>query len=155
MGSKKQDWYIQTTEREKTYWFDLDVASINEEPALVDGELNAGSLKWLIDLVEQEGEQGALKRAARSIRAFHETHIGAGTLERIECAAGKSGAAGAYVSGLGIEPKYRLEIVHDNRHGIEGFDGNITYAVLWSHDGEKKTWEYVSGLADLRTVLGE
>jgi hypothetical protein len=155
LGSKKQDWNQQAAvmDGEKTYWFDTGAHHLDGGETLVDGEVSRASLEWLIDLAETEREQDALQRAAKSIRSFHETHIGVGRLGKIGPISGRPGSAGADVEGLGIEHHHRLEIVHDNRHGIEGFEGMLTYAVLWTGDGAEKTWEIISTLADLRGKL--
>lgn len=162
MGMKKQ-FHSKTNsgkmlaQTERTYWFEPREVIIAEEPGLgkihISGTLGVENLAWLIDLMDQAGEAEALKRAARSIRAFHEIHIGAGTLGDIERIAGRTGAAGADVLGLGLSSQHRLEIVHDDQHGIAGLGGNLTYAVLWSKDEELETWRRITQLSDLREAL--
>ena len=118
-----------------------------------DGDLTANQLEWLVEKMVDTSEYDALRRAARSIRSFHELHIGAGTIRRVVPLQGEFGAASGIVTGLGLGKNKTLEIIHSSGHGIEGCTGKLTYGLLWQHRGTESMASIVTNLADLCPIF--
>lgn len=136
-------------EFEQTFW--IEIPDFSADPSTQhDGVITRTQLEWLVDMAHHESAADAHRRAAKSIQAFHENHIGAGHVNTIEPIHGKIGAASAVVEGLGLGSGQTLEIVHDDEHCIEGSRRYATYAILWTVGVDRTTWDIVLDLRDLQ-----
>lgn len=150
MGSKR----LTEHRLETAATFRFPEPNFDEPPTRgFDGELTAEQLEWLVDKMADTTEYDALRRAGKSIRSFHEHHIGAGVIHRINPIEHEFGGASGIVEGLGLDDNHLLEIVHSSSHGITNCQGRLTYARLWKRSGSSHTVHIVCDLGELRTLL--
>lgn len=136
--------------------FQFPEANFDELPSRgPDGDLTTSQLSWLVDKMVDTSEYDALRRAAKSIRSFHELHIGAGRIRQVVPLPGEFGAASGIVTGLGLGKNKTLEIVHSSGHGIYGCSGKLTYGLLWKHRGRESTASIVTNLGDLYPIFDQ
>lgn len=150
MGGKQQTQHAGETFA--VFWFP---ETVFDEPTTrgSDGDLTPQQLCWLVDKMAETTEYDALRRAGKSVRSFHEIHIGAGVIEKIEPIEHEFGGARGIVEGLGLGDNQVLEIVHSDSHGIAGYPGKLTFGLLWKLDGDGRVAHLVCNLADLREHL--